>query len=135
MVATPHCGDCFLSNDLTSFDTSATGSRKRFAPSESQSSHCSLGAVALLVSVDSLRSLLPTANDPLGHRLPLRNLSRRSGYRWRFNPLLASIDSLRSLPASQDSPLGYRFLRSPLGSTKSLIWLEGFYTIYIDSNV
>ncbi len=30
MVAVPHCGNGSLSNDLTSFDTSATGGRKRF---------------------------------------------------------------------------------------------------------
>ena len=33
-----------------------------------QSSQSSLGADALLVSADSFRSLLPSANAPLGHR-------------------------------------------------------------------
>ena len=42
--------------------------RDEEVPPQPQSSHCSLGAVALLVSVDSLRALLPSANDPLGHR-------------------------------------------------------------------
>ncbi len=30
MVATPHWGDCFLSNDLTADESPATGSRQRF---------------------------------------------------------------------------------------------------------
>ena len=33
---------------------------------QSQSSHCSLGAVALLVSIDSFGSLPPMADSPLG---------------------------------------------------------------------
>ena len=31
MVATPHCGDCSLSDDLSSDEASATGSRQSFA--------------------------------------------------------------------------------------------------------
>ena len=38
-----------------------------FTAPQPQSSHCSLGAVALLVSVDSLTSFSPAANAPLGH--------------------------------------------------------------------
>ena len=34
MVATPHCGDCSLSIDLSSDDTSATGIRQSFAPNQ-----------------------------------------------------------------------------------------------------
>ena len=42
-----------------------------------------------------------------------RNLSRRSGYRCRFNPLLASVDSLTSFSPSVNAPLGHHSDHSP----------------------
>ncbi len=45
---------------------------------QSQSSPCVLGADALLVSIDSLGSLPPVADSPLGWRFPRSPLRRRA---------------------------------------------------------
>ena len=58
MVATPHWGDSSLSIDLTSDEISATGGHQRFA----------LERFALLVSIDSLRSLPATQDSPPDYR-------------------------------------------------------------------
>ena len=58
MVATPHWGDSSLSIDLTSDEISATGGHQRFA----------LERYALLVSIDSFRSLSASQNSPQGYR-------------------------------------------------------------------
>ncbi len=81
----------FVSVDLTSFDISATGGRKRFALSGEP------GLTPQALPRDSV---------------VLRALNRRGGLCWRCGPPLVSVDSFGSLPASPDSPLGYRFPRS-----------------------
>ena len=74
-----------------------------------QSSPCSLGALALLVSVDSLRSLLPLANATLWHRflrsppkkppgspLPGQRVFSHTYCSTRGNELQAKISTLAS---------------------------------------
>ena len=77
IVATPHCGACSFSDDLTSDGISATGCPQRFAHwgtsrfvlrNLSRRSRHHWRFNTLLASIDSLRALPASQDSPLGYR-------------------------------------------------------------------
>ena len=107
MVATPHCGACSLSVDLTSAETPATGGRQRFVP---KTALLRLGApaenIALAVVAFPDGKALITVAVGFPHAQSSQSFLGAVA-------LLVSHDSFGSLPAAPDAPLGQRFPRSP----------------------